>query len=123
MGDLDETTTMRATEKTLRDVLAAGAGNVAAGAVTSVSVGAVSTAVLAAAATRELAIVTNLSDANVYVAVGAAAQVGKGLPLAPAVDGGVGGSVTLTGPSAKLAVNAIVAAGSKSVAVQTGSSA
>lgn len=68
-----------------------------------------------------MAVVTNMSDQVIYLAIGATAVSGRGIPLAPATSGSVGGSVEISGPMAALAISAICASGGKSVAVQTGS--
>lgn len=95
-------------------------GGVAAGAANAVTVGSSTTVVLAADANRQLAIVTNVSDQLVYLAVGGAAVSGKGVPLSALSGQSAGGSLVLTGPVAKLAINGICASGGKSVATQVG---
>jgi len=105
----------------LAEISAALGGGVTAGAVATATVGSASTVVLAASASRRVAVVTNLGDEVVYLAVGAAAVSGRGIPLAPAASGSVGGSVEIVGPMAALAINGICASGGKTVAIQTGS--
>jgi hypothetical protein len=80
----------------------------------SVTVGAATTAVLAADPKRQAAVLTNDGDEKMYVGIGAAAVVGKGVPLP------VGASIVLTPRGGcRLAINAICASGGKSMATHT----
>jgi hypothetical protein len=95
-------------------------GGVTVGATGVASVGATTSVILAAAAGRRSVTLTNLSTSVVYVAVGAAAVSGQGIPLAAAAGAGsVGGSCDITGTEAALAINGISDGASKSVAYQT----
>jgi predicted sugar kinase len=109
---VDESTNLTVIEQSL---VALAGTNVAAGAVGNVSVGSSTTVVLAAGVKRERVVLTNDSDEKIYIAVGAAAESAKGIPLAAN-----GGAVILT-PSGgcKLAINAICASGGKTLAYQT----
>jgi len=101
-------------EKALIAAEAAVGGTINAGAVANVLVGATTTVVLAADAARHTVVLTNLSDERIDVAVGTDAEADKGIPLAAN-----GGAVSLTAGRARLAINAICASGSKTLAVQT----
>ena len=97
-------------------------GDIAAGSIGAAAVGATTTVVLAASAVRRTVTLTNLSTSVVYLAFGAAAVSGHGVPLAAAVGAGdVGGSFEVSGAMAKLAINGISDGAGKSVAYQVGS--
>lgn len=98
--------------KTLKDLFDALGGSVAAGAVDSKTVGATTTQLVAAAASRLRVVVTNLGTERVDVAIGAAAESGKGLPIQPL-------EARVIDRGAALAINAICASGGMSVAIQT----
>jgi hypothetical protein len=85
----------------------------------SVTVGATSTAVLTAANATlcEYVSLVNDSDTVIYIGVGAAAQLNKGIRLNAS-----GGSVVWEGIAIPtVAINAIAASGSKNLCVQIGS--
>jgi hypothetical protein len=97
--------------------LAAMGGSLDTGAVGATTVGATTTPVLVAAAGRQVVILSNRSNEEIDVAFGAAAVAGQGVSLA------VGAIAIVKGGLAALAINAICASGSKSLAWQTGTKA
>jgi len=105
----------------LQDHLAAAGGGVTVGAIGAVNAGSSATAVVLAAATgRRSVTLTNLSTVVVYIAVGVAAESGKGIPLAAAAAAGsVGGSCDISGAGAALAINSYSVGAANSIAYQT----
>ena len=105
----------------LQDLLAAAGGGVTVGAIGAVNAGSSATAVVLAAATgRRSVTLTNLSTVVVYIAVGVAAESGKGIPLAAAAAAGsVGGSCDISGAGAALAINSYSVGAANSIAYQT----
>jgi len=102
-----------------QDIIA-NAGGVTTGAVSTVSVGATSTAIAAADATRQYLGITNLSNERVDLNVaGGTAVSERGTPLSAAAGEFAGGSYVAIGKAAQLAVYGICDSGTKSVAVQT----
>jgi len=102
----------------LTRIAGACAGSVVSGAINNVSVLTTTTAVLADAATRVSVALSNDSNEDIYVAVGTAAVMNKGILLQAN-----GGQVVLGLGKAALAINAICLSGTKNLAYQTFSNA
>jgi len=102
-----------------QDIIA-NVGGVTTGAVSTVSVGSASTAIAAADATRQFLSITNLSDQRIDLNIaGGAAVSERGVPLSAASGEAATGNYTAIGKPAQLAVYGISDSGTKSVAVQT----
>ena len=78
----------------------------------SVTVGATSTAVIAGSLALNKLIITNISDENVFLSVGADAVQNKGIALVAS-----GGQIIFEHGEAKGPINAICASGSKTISV------
>ena len=80
---------------------------------TSITVGATTTTVLAAGGGRQVVVLTNDSDEAIYLGIGGAAVMNKGIRLNAS-----GGAYEINGTNAGTAViNAICASGSKNLCV------